>query len=84
MRGYATDLQMKQEQNHSRLCDRLQELWEQTVRLELLLSASKGLKCSKSRFTCLDPQLLLLTDVVCCSFSHAATANCPVHFASIW
>ncbi len=84
MRGYATDLQMKQEQNHSRLCDRLQELQEQTARLELLLGASKGSKRGKSRFTRLDPQLLPLTDVVCCSFSHTATANCPVRFASIW
>jgi len=44
MHGYATDLQMKQEQNHSKLCDELWELWEQTAHLELLLGTSKGSK----------------------------------------
>ena len=44
IRGYATDLQMKQEQNHSRVCEQLLELQQQTARLELLLGNSKGSK----------------------------------------
>jgi Centromere DNA-binding protein complex CBF3 subunit, domain 2 len=41
MRGYATDLQMKQEQNHAKLSQELQEL---RTYLEPLLSASAGSK----------------------------------------
>lgn len=44
MRGYAADLQMKQELNHSKLWDELRELREQNARLEQLLSASKSSK----------------------------------------
>jgi hypothetical protein len=42
MRGYATDLQMKQEQNHSKVCKQLWELQQQTARLELLLGNANG------------------------------------------
>jgi hypothetical protein len=44
MRQYATDLQMKQEQNHSRVCEQLLELQQQTACLELLLGNLKGSK----------------------------------------
>jgi Centromere DNA-binding protein complex CBF3 subunit, domain 2 len=47
MRGYATDLQMMQEQNHNKVCERLHELQEQNVRLELLLSNFTGSKRKK-------------------------------------
>jgi hypothetical protein len=40
MRGYAADLQMKQEQNHNRVCEELQRLQEQNARLELMLATS--------------------------------------------
>ena len=53
MCGYATDLQMKQEQNHSKLCDKLWELREQTARLELLLGTSKGSKHKMTSKFCL-------------------------------
>ncbi|KAI9437072.1 hypothetical protein BJY52DRAFT_1230257 [Lactarius psammicola] len=56
MRGYATDLQMKQEQNHSKLCDELRELREQTARLELLLGTFKG---SKHKTTIMPPPLTI-------------------------
>jgi hypothetical protein len=49
MRGYATDLQMKQEQNHSKVCDELRELREQNARLELLLSNKGSRKSSKAK-----------------------------------
>jgi len=47
MRGYATDLQMMQEQNYNKVCERLCELQEQNIRLELLLSNSTGSKRKK-------------------------------------
>src|SRR5882762_4614852 len=59
MRGYATDLQMKQEQNHSKVCDELRELREQNVRLELLLS-NKGLRKSGRAKNGLSPHLFCI------------------------
>ena len=44
MHGYATDLQMKQELNHSKLQDQLQDLQRQTAHLALLIGNSKGSK----------------------------------------
>jgi hypothetical protein len=44
MRGYAADLQMKQELNHSKLWDELQKLREENAHLVQLLGASKGSK----------------------------------------
>lgn len=44
MHGYATDLQMKQELNHSKLQDQLQELQRQSAHLALLIGNSKGSK----------------------------------------
>jgi hypothetical protein len=44
MHGYAADLQMKQELNHSKLWDELQKLQEENVHLVQLLGASKGSK----------------------------------------
>ena len=38
MRGYAADLQMKQDQNHIKICEELQKLREQNARLELTLA----------------------------------------------
>jgi Centromere DNA-binding protein complex CBF3 subunit, domain 2 len=49
MRGYATDLQMMQEQNHNKVCERLRELQEQNVCLELLLRNSTGSKRKKKK-----------------------------------
>jgi hypothetical protein len=42
--GYATNLQMTQEQGFSKLAAEVQELKEQNAHLQLLLSASKGSK----------------------------------------
>ncbi|KAF8260483.1 hypothetical protein EI94DRAFT_1811631 [Lactarius quietus] len=44
MHGYATDLQIRQELNHSKLWDELQELQKQNEHLKMLVSSSKGLK----------------------------------------
>ena len=38
MHGYAADLQMKQDQNHIKICEELQKLQEQNARLELTLA----------------------------------------------
>lgn len=38
MHGYAADLQMKQDQNHIKICEELQKLREQNARLELTLA----------------------------------------------
>jgi hypothetical protein len=39
MHGYATDLQMKQDQNHLQVCEELQKLREQNAQLHLMLAS---------------------------------------------
>ena len=62
MRGYAADLQMKQELNHRMLLDQMQELREQNARLEQLLSASRGGSRRKTPSKFLDPETALQAD----------------------
>lgn len=52
MRAYVTDLQIKQDQNHSKVCDKLQELQEQAAHLELLVGTSKGSKHKRTSKFC--------------------------------
>jgi hypothetical protein len=80
MRGYATDLQMKQEQNHSKVCDELRELREQNTRLELLLS-NKGLRKSGRAKNGLSPSVL--HSPLCGPLTQSITQYClprlPLH-----
>jgi hypothetical protein len=93
MRGYASDLQMRQEQNHSKVCEELRELREQNVRLELLLS-NKGLRKGSKAKNSLSPSLFRVLLVrsthflnsiaspTCCSTTtSAAIAHCGAVYA---